>query len=205
MKKILGIFLLISLLTTAQTTVEETGSTTNNKNETIIPEETIPIIPKPVPKPDGSGTQIVVPMIPLEPAMPIKKDLDEEGRKIEKNFRILMDERVNVYIPLEVITDIDMEATVIDNEIVRLPFEIELNRKPEKQNYYKIKYSETAFDIDGDGKIDTFIFSPPYINERKETNNYVEIQGANISKEGKHNKTVYITIEVGNEENKIGE
>lgn len=206
MKKVLGIFLLISLLAAAETTVEGSGSTSStDKNEVIIPEESIPIIPKPVPKPDGSGNQISIPMIPLEPAMPIKKDLDEEGRRIEKNFRILMDERVNVYIPLEVITDIDMEATVVDNEIVRLPFEIELNRKPERENYYTIKYSESAIDIDGDGKIDTYIYSPPFINERKETNNYVEIYGENISKEGKHNKTVYITIEVGNEDNKIGE
>lgn len=198
MKKVCGIFLLISLFVSAE--VIDSNTSIDNKNDIIIPEENIPVIPKPVPNPEGTGDKWTMPMIPLEPAMPIKKDLDEEGRRIEKNFRILMDERVNVFIPLEVITDIDMQATVVDSEILKVPFEIELNRKPEKENYYKIKYSETAIDIDGDGKLDTYIFSPPYINERKESNNYVEIQGENITKDGTYNKTVYITVEVGDKE-----
>lgn len=72
-----------------------------------------------------------------------------------------------------------------------------MNRKPEKQNYYSVKYSESVIDIDNDGKPDTYIHSPKYINERISKDNYVKIYGENISKEGKHKKTVYITVEVG--------
>lgn len=126
------------------------------------------------------------------------EDIDNnELRYLEKTYTVMMEAKVNVFILLEVITDIDLETTLIENQIKEIPFDIELNRKPEKQNYYSIKYSETVLDIDGDGKSDTYIFSPKYINERISKDNYVKIYGENISKEGKHKKTVYITIEVG--------
>lgn len=144
---------------------------------------------------------ISIPLIPLEPAIKKKgNDIkDGEKRELEKTFSIYLDAQMNVFIPLEVTTDIDIEATILGDEVVTAPFEINLNKKPEKSNYYTIKYSDILFDIDEDGQYDTRIYSPKYINDRKETNNFVEINGSKISKEGKSNKRVYITVEVGGE------
>ena len=134
-------------------------------------------------------------------------DLDEEDlRYLEKTYTVMMEAKVNVFIPLEVISDINIETTVIGDQIKEIPFEIELNRKPEKENYYSIKYSESMIDIDQDGKMDTYIHSPAFINEKITKDNYVKIYGENISKEGKHNKVVYVTVEIGNSilrENKV--
>lgn len=126
------------------------------------------------------------------------EDLDgDEYRYLEKTYTVMMESKVDVFIPLEVITDIEVETLVVGNEIKKIPFEVELNRKPEKENYYSIKYSENIIDIDQDGKADTYISSPKYINDRIEKENYVTVYGENISKDGKYNKTVYITVEVG--------
>lgn len=129
----------------------------------------------------------------------IGRDVGENGevRLLEKNFTTLVESRVKVFVPLEVITDIDIESTVIGDQIVDVPFEIELNRKPEKENYYSIKYSENLIDIDGDGSYDTYIHSPKYINDKAEKNNFVRIFGGNITKEGTYKKDIYITVEVG--------
>ena len=118
-------------------------------------------------------------------------------RYLEKTYTVMMEAKVNVFIPLEVISDIDIETTIVDNQVKEIPFEIELNRTPEKKDYYSIKYSESVIDIDRDGKIDTYINSPKYINEKISKDNYVKIYGENISKEGKHNKTIYVTVEIG--------
>lgn len=74
-----------------------------------------------------------------------------------------------------------------------------MNRRPEKNNYYSIKYSDMVFDIDNDGEEDTYIYSPKYINERIETNNYVKIYGERISNEGSYKKRIYMTVEIGEE------
>lgn len=135
-------------------------------------------------------------------AMPeIKKsgeDIEgEDLRYLEKTYTVMMEAKVNVFIPLEVVSDINIEETIIGNQIKEIPFEIELNRTPEKKDYYSIKYSETVIDIDMDGKPDTYIYSPKYINEKISKDNYVKIYGENISKEGTHRKTIYVTVEVG--------
>ncbi|MGL5277738.1 MAG: hypothetical protein ACRC8M_01475 [Cetobacterium sp.] len=129
-----------------------------------------------------------------------KSGLDVDGedlRYLEKTYTVMMEAKVDVFIPLEVVSDINIEATVIGNQIKDIPFEIELNRAPEKKDYYSIKYSESVIDIDGDGNPDTYIHSPKYINEKISRDNYVKIYGEKISKEGKHNKTIYVTVEVG--------
>ena len=126
-------------------------------------------------------------------------DVDEEDlRYLEKTYTVMMEAKVNVFIPLEVISDINIEASIIGDQIKEIPFEIELNRKPERENYYSIKYSESIIDIDKDGKMDTYIHSPAFINEKITKDNYVKIYGENISKVGKHNKIVYVTVEIGN-------
>lgn len=142
----------------------------------------------------------VVPLIPLVPALPSKvENVDEEGniRHLEKNFTVMMEAKVNVFIPLEIISDISVEATVFGDETVQVPFEIELNREPEKKDFYKILYSENKLDIDDDGRPDTFIYSPEFANSKVITDNYVEVQGKNISKEGSYQKKVYVTVEAG--------
>lgn len=141
-----------------------------------------------------------IPEIPLGPTVPTTgQDKDELGqiRLLEKTYTVMLESKVNIFVPLEVITDIDIEATVIGDQIVDVPFEIELNREPEKKDYYSVRYSENIIDIDGDGKPDTYIFSPKYINEKVSKDNFVRIYGENISKEGTHKKDIYITVEIG--------
>ncbi len=138
--------------------------------------------------------EIFSPPIPLPPeiinpenpnndfAIPeIKKSgTDIEGedlRYLEKTYTVMMEAKVDVFIPLEVISDINIEATVIGDQIKEIPFEVELNRTPEKKDYYSIKYSESIIDIDGDGSPDTYIHSPKYINEKISKDNYVKIYG----------------------------
>lgn len=150
----------------------------------------------------GENSSVEMPLIPLNPSIPTtpQEDIEESGdiRILEKTFTVMLEAKVNVFVPLEVITDIDIKETVVGNQIVDIPFEIELNRKPEKENYYSLKYSENIIDIDADGKYDTYIYSPQYINDKVEKNNFVRIYGENISREGTYKKDVYITVEIGN-------
>ncbi|WP_410208091.1 hypothetical protein [Fusobacterium sp.] len=160
----------------------------------------------------SDGNNNMKPPIPLPPEITenvnndfkvpeIKKygeDIDgDDLRYLEKTYTVMMEAKVNVFIPLEVISDVDIETIIVDNQIKEIPFEIELNRTPEKKDHYSLKYSESIIDIDRDGKPDTYISSPQYINEKISKDNYVKIYGENISKEGKHNKTIYVTVEIG--------
>lgn len=144
-----------------------------------------------------SKEDLVIPEAPKEDMV----EYDEEGkvlgvRILEKNTTVYLESKVDIYVPLEIISDIDIDALVIDESQVTIPFEIELNRKPERENYFKLKYSEKEIDIDKDGQIDTYIYSSPYVNERIEKNNIVYIDGRNITKEGDFEKIVYMTLEV---------
>lgn len=147
---------------------------------------------------------VTKPTIPTEngnielPELP-NKTTDEDlaaGWKLQKNYTALLESKLNVFVPLEILSDIDINAVVIDSEELNIPFEIELNKEPEKKDYYKLKFSETEIDVDNDGKIDTYIYSPKYINQRIVRENYVNIKGSNISKDGDYYKKIYITIEV---------
>lgn len=113
-----------------------------------------------------------------------------------KTKTIMMGINTNVVIPLEIISDIDIEAMVIDDQDVLVPFELEMSKTPNKKDYFRIKYSETKIDIDNDGNIDTYIYSNKYINSKIQKDNYVLIRGRNISKEGYHEKIVYIDVEI---------
>lgn len=166
-----------------------------NKNDRVVVDGGINPFPEDFVFPEGE-----VPEIPPAPDIPTTgRDVDELGqvRMLEKTFTVMLESKVNIFVPLEVITDIDIETTVVGNDIVDVPFEIELNRKPEKQNYYSVKYSENIIDIDGDGLPDTYIFSPKYINDKISKDNFVRVYGENISKEGTYKKDIYITVEVG--------
>lgn len=141
-----------------------------------------------------------IPLIPIIPSLPTEvEDTDEEGniRHLEKNYTIMVESKVNIFVPLEIVSDISVDALVLGDETVQVPFDIELNREPEKKDFYKIVYSQKELDIDNDGRIDTYIYSPEFANTRIISDNYVEVQGRNISKDGDYQKKVYVTIEAG--------
>lgn len=128
-------------------------------------------------------------------------EVDDEGkiigkRILEENTTVYLESKVNVFVPLEIISDIDIEALIIDDQKLEIPFDVELNRTPEKKDYYKLHYSETEIDIDQDGKTDTYIYSSPFINTKIKTDNLLYIDGEKISKEGTFKKKVYMTIEI---------
>ena len=141
-----------------------------------------------------------IPMTPLIPAAPVIKEENVNG--VIKKRRILITDSVEarvkaqVIVPLEVISDVDIKALVIDDQEVTVPFQLELNKKPDRENFYKINFSQKEIDIDKDGRVDTTIYVNEKINSKIIRDNYVKIEGKNISKEGTHRKKVYITVEV---------
>lgn len=121
---------------------------------------------------------------------------ENEVRIIEKIDTLKMRAEVKVYVPLEVISDVEITATLVDDQEVTLPFSLELNKNPDSRGNYKIKFSENEIDIDNDGVKDTFIYSTEYIKSRIVENNYIIIKGGNISNEGEFYKRIYLTVEV---------
>ncbi|MBC2857011.1 hypothetical protein H3N56_11260 [Cetobacterium sp. 2A] len=148
-----------------------------------------PIIPA---IPSTGNTDMEVPKLPNSD----KTEKDGSVRKLLSNTTVMIESKLNVVVPLEIISDIDIKAMVVDDERVEVPFSFELNKTPDIQNHYKVKYSEDKIDIDKDGKIDTYIYSPKFLNKRIIDDNMVVIEGENISKDGVHEKKIYMTIEV---------
>lgn len=154
--------------------------------------ETIPALPIFPALPPIDGELPEVPQLPTDD----KVEADGKIRKLLRNTTVMLQSKVEVSVPLEIISDVDIETMVIDEQKLEIPFDIELNKTPDIKDYYKIKYSEDKIDIDNDGQIDTVIYSPPYLNTRIVEDNIVYIDGAKISKEGTHKRKVYMTIEV---------
>ncbi|MGL5568353.1 MAG: hypothetical protein ACRDB9_03825, partial [Cetobacterium sp.] len=131
--------------------------------EDLIHRPTIlPLLPE-----DYENQPNLLPAIPLIPALPDEESTnDNSGEevkwKLEDSYTINLDTKVQVVVPLEIITDVDIKALIIDDEQVTIPFELEMNKEPNKQNFYVLNYSETEIDIDEDGTVDTFIYSPKY-------------------------------------------
>lgn len=143
------------------------------------------------------GDDIKVPELPTEDIDEVDNQGNVIGRRVlEKNTTVYLESRVKVFVPLEIMSDIDIEALVIDDQKLKIPFEIELNKVPEKQDYYRLHYSEKEIDIDSDGQIDTYIYSSPFINTRILKDNILYIDGEKISKEGTFKRKIYMTIEV---------
>lgn len=138
-----------------------------------------------------------LPLIPVLPNTVENIDADGNIRNLEKNYTVMVEAKVNIFVPLEIVSDINIEATVYGDQVLEVPFEIELNKEPEKKNYYKLKYSETEIDIDNDGRADTYIYSPEFVNTRYIKDNFVRIHGDKISQEGDYTKKVYVTVEAG--------
>ena len=143
----------------------------------------------------------IVPMIPLLPAIPSQTIVDgtqTDGEVIKKPIEtktIIMGMEVEVVVPLEIISDVEVKAMVIDEQEIEVPFEIEVNKVPDKKDFYRLNFTETEIDIDDDGQDDTYIYSSKFINSKIEKDNKVIIKGKNISKEGYHKKIIYITVE----------
>lgn len=157
---------------------------------------TLPLLPEDYEKPN-----ISIPMIPLIPSLSnteitTGEDGDNLEWILEDSYTFYLDTKVKVVVPLEIISDVDIKALVIDNEKVTVPFQLELNREPNKKNNYTLNYSETEIDIDKDGRVDTYIYSPKYINKKIVNDNYLFIDGENITKDGVHTKKIYVNIEL---------
>lgn len=150
---------------------------------------------------EGTFPSLETPMIPMIPAIPNTDTTTDTNNnstewQLEKTETFNLETKVNVIVPLEIISDVEIKALVIDDQKLIVPFELEMNKEPDRKNFYSLNYSETEIDIDGDGSIDTKIFSPKYINQKIVNDNYLHIDGANISKEGVHKKRVYVTVEL---------
>ena len=137
---------------------------------------------------EGEAEKTIIPMVPVLPALP------NEKTPIETKT-VFMGMKTEIVVPLEIISDIEIQAMVIDEQEIEVPFEIEFNKTPDKNKTYKIGYTQTEIDIDEDGKVDTYIYSNTNIDSKILKDNKVVIQGKNISKEGYHEKIVYITVE----------
>lgn len=141
----------------------------------------------------GAEEKPLVPMVPMLPAVP----QNAERVPIETKT-VFMGMKTEIVVPLEIISDVEIQAMVIDDQEIEVPFEIEFNKMPDKDKTYKIGYTETEIDIDKDGKTDTYIYSNDKVDSKILTGNKVVIQGKNISKEGYHEKVVYINVETHN-------
>lgn len=135
----------------------------------------------------------IIPMIPILPAIP---NGGENSRTPLETKTVIMGMKTEVIVPLEIISDIEIQAMVIDDQEIEVPFEIEFNKTPDKNRGYSLKYSETEIDIDDDGVNDTFIYTNRNIDSKILKDNKVVIKGKNISKEGYHEKIVYIDVEI---------
>lgn len=135
----------------------------------------------------------IIPMIPILPALP---NGGENSRTPLEIKTVIMGMKTEVVVPLEIISDVEIQAMVIDDQEIEVPFEIEFNKTPDKKRNYAIKYSETEIDIDGDGAKDTFIYANRNVDSKILKDNKVVIKGKNISKEGYHEKIVYIDVEI---------
>lgn len=190
MKKI-TIFMLVNLLTLQlfASSIEKPES-----NEIIIPPDFGIEIP------EGGKLPPLDELLPMIPFVPITPEVlnEEDGTKriLEETFTVLLESRVNVFVPLEILSNVDVKATVVDNQEIDVPFKIEMNKAPDEQDYYKLKFSEKEIDIDKDGVLDTFIYSPEFINSKVVEGSYVKIKGSGIKNEGTYKKKVYITVEV---------
>ncbi len=206
MKKLITLFFLILNITIF-----------SEESEPIIP--MLPLLPSMPANPEAEGKPVplevktIVMKMETEIVVPLEIISDVEiqamvidDQKVTVPFEIEMNkepDKKDYYklnyseteIDIDIISDVEIQAMVIDDQKVTVPFEIEMNKEPDKKDYYKLNYSETEIDIDDDGKTDTYIYSNEYINSKIEKDNRVEIQGENISKEGYHEKIIYLTIE----------
>lgn len=151
-------------------------------------EPMIPLLPL---YPDGTPAYTPVENLDSSP-----KNEEDKDRVLEKIDTLMLKIQTNIYVPLEIVSDVEIEATLVDDQEVTIPFNIETNKEPDKKDYYKLKFSENEIDIDKNGTIDTYLYTTKYINSKISDGNFVNIKGSGISTEGTFYKKVYLTIEV---------
>lgn len=145
-------------------------------------------LPDNVPVPDFSGAVV----------SPDSETAEENSPKwvLLKSTNLNIEAKAKVFVPLEIVSDVEIKALVVDSQELRVPFDIEFNKEPERKDYYSVAFSAEEIDIDNDGTTDTFIRSPKRITSRVLSGNEVHIKGANISREGTHRKRIHMTVEI---------
>lgn len=121
-----------------------------------------------------------------------KEILLNEWRLIENGKEVTMKVKANVVTPLQIITDLDIKATVVDNQKLEIPFKLEMNKNPNKT--YELSYTENLIDIDNDGKLDVEIISPKYSTDKVIEDNKIIIYGQGIKEDGIYRKKIYMTV-----------
>ncbi|MGL6067023.1 MAG: hypothetical protein ACRC0R_08070 [Cetobacterium sp.] len=119
---------------------------------------------------------------------------EEEWREIGTIENVEMKIVANIIVPLQIITDLDVKATVVDNQKLEIPFKLEMNKDPKKT--YKLSYTEKLIDMDNDGRIDVQIISPEYSSNRVIEKNKIVIYGEGIKDDGIYRKIIYMTVEL---------
>lgn len=182
----------------------------------------------------GDGTT-EIPMIPIVPADKIPdgwlpevstgQDIDDITgyiRDLKKTYTVRMSAKVDIRIPLEIVTDVNLNIDIVGYERKNGKFNIELTKKPKEGSTYHIVYTnpdnpefggedDVFIDVDGDGTIDTYIASKPITSSSGTSqgnkviisdNEYVVI-GDNIqfkvngNTKSTYEKTIYMTVEMG--------
>ena len=80
--------------------------------------------------------------IPELPQLPTEDKQEQNGkvRKLLRNTTVMLQSKVEVSVPLQIVSDVDIETMVIDEQKLEIPFDIELNKEPDIKDYYKINY-----------------------------------------------------------------
>ncbi|MGL5279120.1 MAG: hypothetical protein ACRC8M_08645 [Cetobacterium sp.] len=117
-----------------------------------------------------------------------------DWKLVEQGREMTMKIQANVVTPLQIITDLDVKATVVDKQKLEIPFKLEMNKNPNKT--YKLSYTEKVIDIDNDGKVDVEILSPEYSTSKVIENNKIVIYGDGIKDDGIYRKKIYMTVEL---------
>ena len=131
-----------------------------------------------------------------------KEILLNEWRLIENGKEMTMKVQANIVTPLQIMTDLDVKATVVDNQKLEIPFKLEMNKYDILQSInednpnktYELSYTENLIDIDNDGKIDVEIISPKYSTGKVIENNKIVIYGQGIKEDGIYRKKIYMTV-----------
>lgn len=118
----------------------------------------------------------------------------EEWQEIDTLKIVEMKVVANIIIPLQILTDLDIKSTVVDNQKLEIPFKLEMNKDPKKT--YKLSYTEKLIDMDDDGRVDVQIISPEYSSNRILENNKIVIYGEGIKNDGIYRKIIYMTVEL---------
>lgn len=150
-------------------------------------------------------------------------DITGYHRKLEKTYTVRLEAKVDIRIPLEIATDVDLEIDLVGNERKKGNFDIELTKAPKENSTYHIVYinpynsnlggdNDVFLDMDDDGLVDTYIKSEDITKSNVTTegnkhifkNNEYVVVGDNLrfrlntnGNTSTYKKTIYMTVEMG--------